>query len=193
MKRTLILMIVALGVFACSAPAAVNPGSGVETASATPRATIAADVAKPAATEAAAAAAAVDASIAAISLSEPPADAARAFELCLVNEWVAASGSDVIAGLGHIEHATDAIHYARLTGRDPELKSGSGAWMVQYKGDIRMPRSNTIYIDPTCIVVDGGDGGFFGTGGVRQVGSDAVRQPPEDSSTPDRALPAPKP
>ena len=40
--------------------------------------------------------------------------------------------------------------------------------MVQYKGDIRMPRSNTIYIDPTWIVVDGG---FFGTGGVRQVGS----------------------
>ena len=101
-------MVVALGVPACTDPAAVNPGSGVGTASATPRAIIAADAPKPAVTEAAAAAHAVDASIAAISLSEPPADAARAVELCLVNEWVAASGSDVITGLGHIGHATDA-------------------------------------------------------------------------------------
>ncbi len=193
MKRTLTLMVLALGVMACTDPAAAVPGSSIGAASPMPGTTIAADVPKPAATEEAPAAPAVDASIAAISLSKPPAEAARAFELCLVNEWVAASGSDVISGLGHIDHATDALHYARLTGRDPELKSDSGAWMVQFKGDIRIPWSDTIYVDPTCIVVDGGDGGFFGTGGVRQVGSDAVRQPPADSSTPDRALPAPKP
>jgi hypothetical protein len=193
MKRTLTLMVIALGVMACTDPAAALPVSSAGHASPIPGATIAADAPKPVATKEAPAAPAVDESIAAISLSDPPAEAARAFELCFVNEWVAASGGDVISGLGHIEHATDATHYARLTGRDPELKSASGAWIVQYKGDIRMPLSNAIYIDPTCIVVDGGDGGFFGTGGVRQVGSDAVRQPPDDASTPDRALPAPKP
>ncbi len=73
---------------------------------------------------------------------------------------MAERGSDVISGPDHIDNATDAVHYARLTGRDPGLKSDSGAWVIQYSGDICIPWSDATYIDPTCIVVDGGDEGF---------------------------------
>jgi hypothetical protein len=136
---------------------------------------------------------AVDQAIEPVSISKPPTDAARTFEMCGVQQWIDRNGIEVVAGLGRIDHAMDALHYVRLTGREPELKSDSAAWIVQFRGDIRMAWSNTIYMDPACIVVDGGDGGFFGTGGVRELGSDVVREPPADAVQPDRALPPPKP
>jgi predicted small lipoprotein YifL len=131
--------------------------------------------------------------IAPVSVSRPPAEAARAFEVCSVPGWVDRNGIDVIAGIGRISHANEAAHYARLTGREPELQSDKPAWIVQFRGDIRMPWSNTIYVDPACVVVDGGDGGFFGTGGVREVGSDVTRTPQPIAAEPDRLLPPPQP
>jgi hypothetical protein len=128
-----------------------------------------------------------------VSLSQPPVDAARAFELCAVRGWVERDGIDVIAGIGRIDHAYDAAHYARLTGREPELQSDQPAWIVQFRGDIRMAWSNTVYVDPTCIVVEGGDGGFFGTGTVREVGSGVTRTPQPVPAEPDRLLPPPQP
>ena len=134
----------------------------------------------------------IDPTVAPVSLSNPPADAARAFEVCLVPEIVSRYGSAAITGLGRIEHASDAPRYARLSARNPELQSDRPAWVVQFRGDIRLPGGLT-YLDPTCIVVDGGDGGFFGTGGVRDSVSGAVSTPLPDASTPELALPPPNP
>jgi len=128
-----------------------------------------------------------------VSLSNPPADAGRAFELCLVRGWVERNGIDVIAGLGRIDHANEAAHYVRLTGHEPELQSDQPAWIVQFRGDIRMPMSNTVYVDPACIVVRGGDGGFFGTGPVKDIGSGVTRTPQPVVAEPDRLLPPPQP
>jgi hypothetical protein len=193
---TLILGILTLCV-GCLAPTADGPAGGAGAAG--PGAPVATQIAAVAATTRPAGATAlpvslaVDTSVVPVSLSRPPADAARAFDLCLIDEWVGRNGAQVIAGLGKIDHATGAYHYAPLTGLEPELKSDDPAWMVQFRGDIRMPMSNTIYVDPTCVVVDGGDGGFFATGGVRQVGSDVVKAPAAVAFAPDRALPPPKP
>jgi hypothetical protein len=136
---------------------------------------------------------AVDPAVEPVSLSSPPPQAARTFELCLIRGWVDRNGPDVIAGMGRIDHATDAFHYVRLTQTEPELQSDRPAWIVSFRGDIRMAWSNTIYVNPACIVVNGGDGGFFGNGGVRQLGSEAPRLPPIVPVEPDRALPAPLP
>lgn len=136
---------------------------------------------------------AVEPVIAPVSLSQPPADAARAFEICAVRGWVDRNGIDVIAGIGRIGHANEAAHYARLTGREPELQSDKPAWIVQFRGDIRMPWSNTVYVDPACIVVEGGEGGFFGTGTVQELGSGVARTPQPVVAEPDRLLPPPQP
>jgi hypothetical protein len=134
-----------------------------------------------------------EAAISPVSLSRPPADAARAFEVCSVRGWVDQRGIGVIAGLGRVPHAIDAPHYARLTGREPELQSNKPAWIVQFRGEIRMPWSNTVYVDPACIVVDGGDGGFFSTGATRDVGSEVTTTPRPVAAEPDRTLPPPRP
>lgn len=133
----------------------------------------------------------VDADIAPISLANPPADAARAFELCRIHDWVDRKGPEVIAGIGRIDRAREAVHYARLTGLEPEIQSESPAWMAQFRGEIRVDWE-LAFIDPTCIVV-GGDGGFFGTGPVKQVGSDVTITPQPVKQEPDRALPPPQP
>jgi hypothetical protein len=135
----------------------------------------------------------LDRTIAPLSISKPPGDASRAFEVCSVEQWVDRKGLGVVAGIGRIDRASDAPHYARLSGREPEIHSEKPAWIVQFSGDIRMPWSNQIYVDPACIVVEGGEGGFFATGGVRELGSDEVREAPSDAIQPDRALPPPVP
>jgi len=137
--------------------------------------------------------AAVDPLVEPVSLSSPPPGAARTFELCGIRQWVDRNGLEVIAGLGRIDHATDAFHYVRLTQTEPELESERPAWIVSFRGDIRMARSNTLYLNPACIVVDGGDGGFFGSGGTRQLGSEPPSRPPLVPVEPDRALPSPLP
>jgi hypothetical protein len=135
----------------------------------------------------------VEGVIAPVSLSQPTPAAARAFELCLVRGWVERSGINVIAGIGRIDHAYEAAHYARLTGREPELQSDKPAWIVQFRGDIRMALSNTVYVDPACVVVEGGDGGFFGTGTVNEVGAGVSRTRQPVAAEPDRLLPPPQP
>ena len=135
----------------------------------------------------------VDPAIQPVSVSNPPAAAARTFEVCLVNELVARNGIGVIAGIGRIDHASDAIHYARLTRREPELQTDKPAWLVQFRGDIRLPGGGRAFVDPTCIVVEGGDGGFFATGGVRDPASGNASTPLPDAVSPDRALPPPMP
>lgn len=129
----------------------------------------------------------VDTTIDPVSLSNPPADAERALELCRVRDWIDRNGTDVIAGMGKIDRAKDAVHYARLTGLEPELQSDRPAWLVQFRGDIRVDWE-LVFTDPICIVVDG-DGGFFGTGPVRQVGTDVTVTPQPAKQEPDRALP----
>ena len=47
----------------------------------------------------------IDPAVAPVSLSDPPADAARAFEVCLVPEIVSRYGSAAITGFGRIGHA----------------------------------------------------------------------------------------
>ena len=136
---------------------------------------------------------AVDPFVDPVSLSAPPPDAARTFEMCAIRQWIDRDGLDVIAGLGRIDHANDAFHYVRLTQREPELEFDRPAWIVSFRGEVRMAMSNTIYLSPACIVVSGGDGGFFGSNGTRQVQSNVRSQPVVVPVEPDRALPAPLP
>jgi hypothetical protein len=134
---------------------------------------------------------AVDSRVEPISLANPPAAAATAFEICRVGDWVARYGPEVISGAGRIDRARDAVRYVPLTGREPEIQTDDPAWIIQFRGEIRVDWS-LVFTDPVCIVVDG-TGGFHGTGPVRVVGTDAVITPQPVAFLPDLALPPPLP
>lgn len=97
-------------------------------------------------------------------------------------------GPDLVSGMGRIDHARDAARYAPLTGLEPEIKTDAPAWIVTFKGDVPMPMTGEIWVDPTCIVVDG-DGGFYATGPVKILSSKATVTPRPAKQQPDLALP----
>lgn len=130
---------------------------------------------------------AVDPRVEPISLANPPAAAGPAFEICRIRDWVARYGPEVISGAGRIDRARDAVHYVALTGREPEIQIDEPAWIVQFRGDIRVDW-HLVFTDPVCIVVNGA-GGFHGTGPVRVVDTGAVITPQPAASVPDLALP----
>ncbi len=127
----------------------------------------------------------IDRSIEPVSLSKPSAEAAEALRICQVLEY---HGADKVGGMGRIPHARDAIHYAPLTGKEPEIDTDDPAWLITFRGELQMPRLQEVWIDPTCVVV-GGDGGVFGTGPIRVNSTGETKQPPADELQPDRALP----
>ncbi len=126
----------------------------------------------------------VDPSIDPVSLSKPSADAAEALRICQV---VDVHGVEKVTGMGRIDHARDAIRYAPLTGREPELATDEPAWMITFGGELPMPKINQVWIDPTCIVVND-DGGIFATGPRISATGMAIERP-ADASRPTLALP----
>jgi hypothetical protein len=127
----------------------------------------------------------IDASIAAVSLSDPSPEAADALRICQVTENL---GPDLVSGMGRIDHAREVVRYAPLTGLEPEIKTDAPAWIVTFKGEVPMPMTGEIWIDPTCIVV-GGDGGFYATGPVQILSSKVTVTPVPAKQQPDLALP----
>jgi hypothetical protein len=131
----------------------------------------------------------VDTSIEPVSLSHPSPEAAEALRICQVNEGI---GADQVSGMGRIPHARDAFRYVPLTGLEPEIQTDAPAWIVTFTGEVPMPKSGEIWIDPTCIVVGGG-GGMYATGPVEITSSHVTVTPPPGNQQPDLALPPPLP
>ncbi len=129
----------------------------------------------------------IDASITAVSLSHPSAAAREAIDLCNAGQY----GLDKIAGWGQLTTARDAVHYAPLTGLEPETKVDRPAFVIQFKGQIPQPSyDGEIWVDPICVVIDGAPG-FFATGPRILAGGAAVT--PLPALLPDRSLPSPAP
>ena len=129
----------------------------------------------------------VDPSITPVSLSHPPSGAAEALRICQVGDLI---GADVVSGFGEVPHARDAVRYSNLTGAEPELRTDAPAWLVQVRGEVPMLTSGEVWIDPTCIVVDG-NGGWYATGPVRDATSGVLETAPSVGEEPDLSLPAP--
>lgn len=130
----------------------------------------------------------VDSTIAAVSATQPTADAAEVLALCQVGE---AQLMDV-AGMGLVPSARDLPKYVRLVGVEPELQTDSAAWVVAFEGELAQPMSHEVWVDATCIVIEG-VAGFYATGGARDVGSDVLVTPPPVSPEPSLALPPLRP
>jgi len=125
----------------------------------------------------------IDARIAPVSRSSPSKDAKAAMDVCSIDQL----GLDAIAGMGLIDHASDASLYAPLTGREPELKSSVPAWMIQLQGWVPQLRGGEVWIDPICVVIDG-YGGFYATGPV-QFSDGTITSPMPAASPPSYRLP----
>lgn len=127
----------------------------------------------------------VDANLAAVSRSKPEADAQAALDACNVTK----DRLDTIAGMARVEKARDVQRYVVLTGREPNLKSDSPTWVIQFRGEIYMPREAQTWIAPICVMVEGGDSGYFATGDVIML--DGKRVSPEPGPvSPSLALPS---
>lgn len=116
----------------------------------------------------------IDTSIEPVSLSKPSAEAAEALRICQVLEY---HGADKVGGMGRIPHARDAIHYAPLTGKEPEIDTDDPTWLITFRGELQMPMLQQVWIDPTCVVV-GDAGGVFATGPIRVNSTGVTKQPP---------------
>jgi hypothetical protein len=127
----------------------------------------------------------VDPSIEPVSLAHPSPESAEALRICQVNEGI---GADQVSGMGRIDHARNAIRYVPLTGREPEIQTDAPAWIVTFTGEVPMPKSGEIWIDPTCIVVGGG-GGIYATGPVENSSTHLTVTPLPAIQQPDLALP----
>lgn len=123
-------------------------------------------------------------SIEPVSLSHPSPEAAAALRICQVDTI----GPDMVSGMGRIPHARDAVRYAPLTGLEPEIQTDAPGWIVTFNGEVPMPKSGEIWIDPTCIVV-GGDGGMYATGPVENTSTHLAVTPLPAKKQPDLALP----
>jgi hypothetical protein len=123
-------------------------------------------------------------SIEPVSLSNPSPEAAAALRICQVDTI----GPDMVSGMGRIPEARDAVRYVPLTGLEPEIQTDAPAWIVTFNGEVPMPKSGEIWIDPTCIVVGGG-GGLYATGPVENSSSHVTVTPMPVKQQPDLALP----
>jgi len=76
----------------------------------------------------------LDGDVAPVSLSSATGLAADGIEACGVRKY-----ADQIRGIGVLEHATMLPRYVPLTGREPEIKSDSPAFVVLFEGTLRLP------------------------------------------------------
>ena len=110
----------------------------------------------------------VDPSIAPVSASHPAPGAKAALDVCRAYEL----GLDHVAGIGLVPHATDTPRFG-LSAEAPMLKVSAAAWVIQIRGEIRQLHSGEMWIDPTCVVIDG-EPGFYATGPVRSLATGRI-------------------
>jgi hypothetical protein len=127
-----------------------------------------------------------------VSLSAPTEEAAAGIKACGVREYV-----DQIEGIGILATPGLLPHYVAFTGREPEILVGGSAFVVRYKGTIRLPlrggvgsAASTDADNVTCAVI-GGVPRWFLTGSW--VDANGNRGEPEAAPRMDRVLPAPLP
>lgn len=183
MTRRLVLVVSGILVAACAAPPPNTTGIAASSPSPVERTTLPSGASS--ASPGAATVLPIDPSVEPVALSALSPEAASVLQICQVLDNI---GTDRVAGMGKIDHARDAVHYAWLTGLEPEIQTDAPAWVVAFKGEVPMPMSGEVWVDPTCIVVDG-DGGFYATGPVRILASGVTVTPPPARVKPDRALP----
>jgi hypothetical protein len=126
----------------------------------------------------------VDPAIQPVSVSSPSPDAAAALERCGVAQY----GIKLVAGMGLLAHASDLPAYAPMTGLEPELASDRPTWLIQFRGELPMPTSREVWVDPICVVIDG-EGGFFATGPVRHLDTGTITAPPAPKRPPTLRVP----
>ena len=101
---------------------------------------------------------------------------------------VSTSGLDNVAGMALVPHSADVWRYVPLTGLEPEFKTDAPAWVIQFAGELPMPKSGEVWIDPICVRV-GETVGFYATGLVRNLASGEVFEPPIPARPPTGTLP----
>jgi hypothetical protein len=111
----------------------------------------------------------IDPAIAPISIRNHSAEAEAAFQACHIDQY----GFQAVAGMGLVPTAAALAKYAPFSGREPQLKLPGPVWLVQFKGEIPMPKSGEIWIDPVCIKATG-DQGYFAVNGVRSPSGEFV-------------------
>lgn len=126
-----------------------------------------------------------DGTIAAVSASNPSAEAADAMARCQVGESIPLT---MVAAMGRVPSARDVPRYVPLTGKEPEIQTDAPAWVIQLSGDIPMPQSGEVWRDPVCVVVAGGSG-YYATGPVTNTATGEVMTPTGPAVPPDLKLP----
>lgn len=187
MKVRLFIILAALLLSACTASGAPAATGGPVGA---PSAAEAVASQAPAISSNAAPAAAglpVDPSITPISIKNHSADAEKAFVACSLAQY----GYESVAGMGLIPSAADLPKYAPFTGKEPQLQLPGPVWLVQFKGDIPMPKSGETWVDPVCIRADG-DQGYFAVNGVKDANGKFIAPLPAETA-PTLSLPALQP
>jgi hypothetical protein len=153
--------------------------------SAAPLATAASPASPAGPTTAPAAALPVDPSITPISIKNHSADAEKAFQACSLAQY----GYETVAGMGQLPSAADMTKYAPFSGKEPQLKLPGPVWLVQFKGDIPMPKAaSETWIDPVCFLGEG-DQGYFAVNGVKDSSGKFIAPLPPDTP-PIMSLPA---
>ncbi len=91
-------------------------------------------------------------------------------------------GYGAVAGMGLIPSAADLPRYAPFSGMEPQLQLPGPVWLVQFKGDIPMPKTGEIWVDPVCIRAVG-DQGYFAVNGVKDANGKFVAPLPTGTAT----------
>lgn len=130
----------------------------------------------------------MDASITSVSRTSPTAEAREALEACQIGD----DQMDQIIGMGLVPRGRDLPRYINISGTEPEIDSDSPAWAITLRGEVPQPTSHEVWIDPTCVIIDG-EQGYFATGGGYKVLESGKRgpfiPPLETTPGPDLALP----
>lgn len=131
----------------------------------------------------------IDPSIRPVSRGNPEPEAKAALESC---QLVDDARLDTISGMGFIPRSEDLPRYINITGAEPEIQSDGGVWAIVLKGELPQPMSHEVWLDATCVIIDG-EQGYFATGGAYRVledGSFGPFLPPMQANPgPEWALP----
>ena len=135
----------------------------------------------------------VDTTIEPVSATAPSPEAAEVLEACQARDF----GLDRVAGMGLVPRARDVPKYTRLVGVEPEIHTDRPAWVITFRGILRLGargsalrggRRDPVYAaDPTCVVIDGVP--FFYLTGPAGTDPDNLTVPPIEVGEPSLALP----
>jgi hypothetical protein len=120
----------------------------------------------------------VDPSITPISIKNHSAEAEAAFQACSLKQY----GYEYVAGMGELPSAADMVKYAPFSGKEPQLALPGPVWLVQFKGDIPMPKSGETWVDPVCFKA-ADDQGYFAVNGVKDASGKFIAPLPPATPT----------